>query len=136
MIEHSPSRTRALYIWEREVIEPASMQWRMSLAAAQRFTDSVWRSQGWSLRHSAPHLSLIPETRKHSFCYGRADLFMRPQDLHPSLLLHELAHARGYGEQGVEHSVGFMQTTVLLWSVYIGWDYSSLYGEAVVRGLL
>lgn len=136
MIEYPPARTRALYIWEREDIEPRSQLRPLTLLGSEAFVRRVWSDQGWLFRHSCPQIVLLHPNRKHSFCWGRSHLFMRPQDLHPSVLLHELVHARGYGDGRDSHSVGFVKEIVRLWSEYLGWSRRRLYGEAVRRGLL
>lgn len=61
---------------------------------------------------------------------------VRREDMHPSVVLHELCHARGYGEGSVEHPVSFVLKVIELYSHYLGWSHNRLFAQAALRGLV
>lgn len=134
LIKHPGARTRALYRWEREEIDARSKKWRMPKRSLLRFSERVWEELGWHQRHGAP--AIVIRECSISACYGRSLIVLRPCDMHPAVVLHELAHARGYGEGAVMHPVSFVLKVIELYSYYLGWSYSRLFAQAALRGLV
>jgi hypothetical protein len=138
MIKERGARTRALYKWEDEDLVLRRGNVSLHPGEAQWFANEVWIKEGWNTRHSCPDV-IVKDRKGRAYCEGRAliVLFSLPKGEDSKVvLIHELVHARGYGDGKQMHPVSFVKKYLELLHRYMGWNYQALALEAIRRGLL
>jgi hypothetical protein len=134
MITHVGARTRALYAWEQDDLE-VRIKERLTVEQMQKFANKVWRLEKWDANESVP--TIHSYRGKQAYCYGRADIYMPRRQSCRVVVLHELVHARGYGNKGNnQHTVGFVNVYLRVLHTYLGFDYVDLMNTACYKGLI
>lgn len=150
VIKHSGARTRALYKWENEVLLQTPPGFNTcDEVHLNCLAEAIWASEGWDLARPAPRIHLLDgKKEQYSWSMGKKHVYLIPPipaakslgirlgGNNPVVLIHELTHARGFGDYGPMHSVGFVKLYLRLLSKYLGWDLSELVKDAKERGLL
>ena len=151
VIRHGGARTRALYHWENVdlCLRPDGRK-QLKVDELNRIAEGIWATEGWTLARLAPQVHIIRDCKaEYSWTIGKKQIYLLPPNPNAKriparlggtnavVLIHELTHAKGYGDYpGQMHSVAFVKLYLKLLSKYLGWDHDALVAEAKRRRLI
>lgn len=134
MIVHPGARTRALYVWEGEDLDHTFSRW--SLGELCSLARLIWKKEKWDRYQRMPGIHYV-EQKGLPYCFGRSDIFITGEEwLMPTVIVHELTHAKGFGSYDNPHSVGFVKANIHLLSRYLDFDHKVLVEKARLKNLL
>lgn len=129
IINHPGARTRALYMWEAEQLEPATM--KVTRGRAKMVTDHFWADK----KSKRPTVK-VRRFKGLSYTEGRAEIHLNERNATETTLIHELVHACGYGSEQNPHSVGFVKHYLKMLTKYCFLSNEFLIREAKRRRLI